>query len=102
MYILYRIGYNSKFVLLNNFIMVENSFGSNFCLELPSVKDDEGARPTYKRIAVNRPRGAIPIKVWHLSRYNEYGESKIKDKSTVKEFKPCLIINLEPLGDEGR
>ena len=103
MNILYRIGNNSKFVVLNSCIMVENSFRSNFCFKFPTVKKAEGAGAICRRIVVvNRPRGTIPIQSRHLSGHNLHTGRKIKNKKAAKELGFSLIMIVEPLRNEGQ
>jgi hypothetical protein len=80
--------------------MLENNFELNYCLKVPTVKNQDGARTIYMRVTVNRPRDTIPTQIFHPSHWNLQAESKIKHKKASKEFRFRLIITAESLRDE--
>jgi hypothetical protein len=82
--------------------MLENNFGSNFCLKISTVKNQDGPRTIYMPGTVNRPRDTIPTQICHPSQWKVQAESKIKNKKASTEFRLRLIIIAEPLHDEGQ
>lgn len=81
--------------------MLENNFGSNFCLKIPTAKNQDGARTIYMRVTVNRPRDTIPTQICRSSHWNLQAERKIKHKKARMESRFRLIIIAESLQDEG-
>jgi hypothetical protein len=82
--------------------MLENSFELDFCLTLPCVKNDRSAGAIYRRVAVNRPRGTIPIQIWHLSGFHLVVESDIKYKTTAQVLQFSFIVLVKHLRHEGQ
>lgn len=82
--------------------MVGNSFGSNFCLKIPTVKNDRGAGAICRHIVVNRPRDTIPLYVWPLSRSNLHAGSQIKNKESTISSGLALSTLVKQLRDEAQ
>lgn len=66
--------------------MLENNFGSNFCLKIPTAKNRDETRAIYMRVPVNRPRDTIPTQICHPFQWNVQAESEIKNKKASTEF----------------
>jgi hypothetical protein len=72
--------------------MLENNFRSNFCLKIPTAKNQDGTRKIYMRVTLNRPRDTIPAQICHSSHWNLQAESKIKHKKAKTESRFRLIV----------
>lgn len=81
--------------------MLENNFGTNFCLKIPTAKNQDGARPIYMCVTVNRPRDTNPTQICHPTHWKVQAGSEVKKKKASAVFKMRLIIIAEPLCHEG-
>ncbi len=81
--------------------MLENNFGSNFCLKVPTVKNQDGARTIYMRVTVNRPRDTIPTQICPPSQSN-VKLGKIKNSKPSKELRFSFNTLMKQLRDEGQ
>ncbi|CAG5072944.1 hypothetical protein DYBT9623_04480 [Dyadobacter sp. CECT 9623] len=72
--------------------MLENNFGSNFCLKIPTAKIQDGTRTIYMRVTLNRPRDTIPAQICHSYHWDVQAESKIKHKKASTESRFRLIV----------